>query len=248
MKKFIAVLCTLGIYACGPDNHNGSEIIRKAVHYAGGDKLKGTNIEFKFRNKEYGAQHREDGKFEYVRLFKDSIGLVRDVLTNTDFYREVNGKKIELADTTANKYRNSVNSVIYFALLPIGLDQPSVLKEYLEEKEIKGKVYYKIKVTFKEAGGGRDFEDVFIYWVNKQGHKVDYLAYKYEADGGGIRFREAHNERIVEGMRFVDYINYKPLSDIELENIDDAYLSGNLEEVSKIELKEVVVNPLPKTH
>lgn len=242
------MLCTLAIYACDSDSKSGSEIIAEAVHYAGGDKLKGSSIEFKFRDKEYGAQYKKNGEFEYVRLFKDSIGLIRDVLTNNDFYREVNGKKVELADTMANKYRNSVNSVIYFALLPMGLDQPSVLKEYLGEKEIKGKTYHKIKVTFKEAGGGEDFEDVFIYWVNKDDHKVDYMAYEYQTDGGGVRFREAYNERIVEGLRFVDYVNYKPSNNIDLETIDDAYLSGGLEEVSKIELEEVVVNPLPGAH
>jgi hypothetical protein len=28
--------------------------------------------------------------------------------------------------------------------------------------------------------GGADFDDEFHYWINKQTHKIDYLAYNYE--------------------------------------------------------------------
>ena len=137
-----------------------------------------------------------------------------------------------------------VNSVVYFALLPYGLNDQAVNKIYVGQSTIKDEVYHKIKVTFNQEGGGEDFQDVFIYWVGEDDHKVDYLAYSYETDGGGIRFREAYNERVINGVRFVDYVNYKPKDIQDLEVLDQEFEKGNLEELSKIELTDIKVNRL----
>ena len=245
MKKLFLFAIGLILLSCSQETEDANLIVNKTIELAGGNNYNKVEIEFTFRGKEYGAKI-EDGKYEYVRLFKDSSNLYRDVLTNDGFFREINGEKTDVADSMAVKYSNSVNSVIYFAFLPKGLNDAAVNKEYLGTKEIKGKEYHKIKVTFDQNGGGKDFEDQFIYWINKSDHKVDYLAYQYYTDGGGFRFREAYNERTVEGIRFVDYINYKPKPDvqIELEKLDEAFTSGQLEELSKIELENIKVNKL----
>lgn len=91
----------------------------------------------------------------------------------------------------ALKYYNSVNSVHYFAYLPQGLNDKAVQKELLGEVVLKGEPYYKVRVTFAQEGGGNDYEDVFIYWFHKQKFTMDYLAYEFHVDGGGMRFREA---------------------------------------------------------
>ena len=40
---------------------------------------------------------------------------------------------------------------------------------------------------------------------------TQFGTYSYiESDGIGLRFREAFNERYINGIRFVDYNNYKP--------------------------------------
>lgn len=95
------------------------------------------------------------------------------------------------------------------------MNDKAVNKLYLGKVLIKGNEYYKIKVTFNEEGGGEDFEDVFVYWVQTGTFKVDYLAYSYAVNGGGIRFKEAYNERFVNGIRFVDYNNCKPENEKE---------------------------------
>ena len=70
---------------------------------------------------------------------------------------------------------------------------------------------------------------------------VDYLAYSYnEANDIGIRFRVANNERFIGGLRFVDYLNFKPKSsEIDLLNIEELYLRNHLELVSKIVLHNI---------
>ena len=83
-----------------------------------------------------------------------------------------------------------------------------------------------------------------MYWIDKETFKLNYLAYSYnEDDGLGIRFREAYNERYVNGIRFVDYNNYKT-DDVSVKLLDLAKVFGDnqLELVSKIELDNVIVD------
>lgn len=131
----------------------------------------------------------------------------------------------------------------YFSVLPYGLNDKAVNKTYLGKTKIKGKDYHKIKITFNEDGGGEDFDDVFIYWIDIQTFKVDYLAYSYsESNGMGLRFREAYNERFIDSIRFVDYNNYKPKYKVlVIEDLDIHFERGALELLSKIELKKLFV-------
>jgi hypothetical protein len=127
--------------------------------------------------------------------------------------------------------------------LPYGLNDETVNKTLVGEEAIKDKLYYKIKVTFDENGGGEDYEDVFIYWINKNNFEMDYLAYSYnEPDGKGLRFREAYDIKYVKGLRFANYRNYKPkLDDTSLLNLDIAFKNDELDLVSIIELKNISV-------
>jgi hypothetical protein len=78
--------------------------------------------------------------------------------------------------------------VIYFATLPYKLQDASV-NRFIEETTIKDKQYDVVGVTFGQDGGGKDFDDEFHYWINKQTHKVDYLAYSYRTNDGALQNR-----------------------------------------------------------
>lgn len=225
---------------------SAEEIIEKSIEVSGGNSFDHSEITFDFRDIQYKAI-RNHGKFQLKRHFKDSLSEISDVLSNSGFERLRDGEKVQLADSTLSKYSNSVNSVHYFSVLPYGLDGKAVHKEDLGTKEIKGNTYHKIKVTFSEDGGGEDYEDEFIYWINRESFTVDYLAYTYKENDGsqGFRFREAYNERMINGLRFVDHDNYKPTnSNIEFEEMDDLFSSDKLELLSKIELKNIEVKDL----
>lgn len=77
-----------------------------------------------------------------------------------------------------------------------------MIKEYVGEVTIKGEPYHKIMVTFQQVGGGKDHDNKFYYWFHKENHTLDYLAYSKF----GNRFRAAYNIRIVNGIRFADYV------------------------------------------
>ncbi|NAS30871.1 deoxyribose-phosphate aldolase [Flavobacteriaceae bacterium R38] len=217
-------------------------IINNSIKASGGDTFRNAEISFDFRGRTYTSKRNSHGR-ELVRITTDSTGTqTKDVLYSNEFKRYINEDEVQVADSMVTRYSNSVNSVHYFAYLPQGLNDKAVHKELLGETTIKGTPYYKIKVYFDQEGGGTDFDDVFIYWVNKENYIIDYLAYEYHVDGGGIRLREAYNERFVEGLRFADHNNYKPAeASTKLEDMAKAFEEGKLKLLSKIELENVAV-------
>ena len=245
MKNYYILLLAIILVACEEKSSlTANTIIDKAIDASCQGNCDYAEIDFVFRKVKYKSI-REGERFQYERNFVDSIGNVRDVLTNDGFTRYINDSLQIIADSTAQKYAESVNSVHYFAQLPYGLNAAAAKKELLGEATIKDKNYYKIGVTFSEEGGGTDFEDKFMYWVDKETFQLDYLAYSYAVNGGGVRFREAYNPRIVEGIRFVDYNNYKPESlETPLTDLDALFQQNQLKLLSKIETENVQVTLL----
>jgi len=263
MDKFaIVALCliAIGMISCkSPDTKKNQENLEKEVEikdrfasekiiaescvYHGSEKIKSASVTFDFREFHFEYLHTDSGLVR-SRSFNDSLAnSFEDVWSRTSLERFKNGKKIQLTEKKAEAYKSSINSVFYFAFLPKSLRDPAVNLNYLDTVSIDKNKYHKIKVTFDQEGGGEDHEDVFIYWFDLNDYSMDYLAYSYKTDGGGIRFRSFKNRRRIQGIAFQDYINYKPKSDdISLEHTDQAFEKGNLTEVSRIELENVSVD------
>jgi hypothetical protein len=246
MKYVLLVCLSLFLLNCQDsktEKRSAETIINTAIEVSGGKIINSSTIDFDFRDMHYKAI-RDRGVFQFERQFRDSTS-IKDVLNNNGFQRFVNDFPMAVPDSMAVKYSASVNSVHYFSVLPFGLNNDAVNKEQLKDMSIKNKSYQTIKVTFNQDGGGEDFEDVFMYWIHPETHKVDYLAYSYsENDGKGLRFREAYNERYIEGIRFVDYNNFKPEDEtIALTSLPQLFESGTLKLLSKIELEGIVVIP-----
>jgi hypothetical protein len=135
--------------------------------------------------------------------------------------------------------------VAYFAFLPYGLNDPSVFKTSLGETEINGERYDLIKVTFAEEGGGDDFDDEFLYWIGKDDSFIDFMAYSYHTDGGGVRMREVSGVNEVGGIRFQNYLNLKPSDEsVSVEKMQELYEAGELEVLSEINLENIKVETL----
>lgn len=261
MRKIILFLCSVVLFfACKNETKNVSaknstnqersqaeKIIDSVIKKAGGETYETASIDFDFRDKHYQSKRR-CGQFSFTRTFKDSTGKqIKDVLSNEGFTRYVNQEKQNLPDSLATSYSNSVNSVHYFMQLPFGLNDTAVNKELLGETTIENKPYYEIKVWFDAEGGGEDHEDEYIYWVNKNNYYIDYFAYSYEVNGGGMRFRKAYNPRVIKGLRFVDYKNYAPkeAEEANLENLEQLYQNDKLKLFSAIENKNIKVSLAP---
>lgn len=240
---FLGIIAAI-IYSCSSPG-DPQIIIDKAIAEHGGDRYAAAHISFTFRDKQYSS-HRLGGRYTYTRSFEDSTGLVKDVLNNEGFIRTINGDTIQLTAKLVNAYSNSVNSVIYFAVLPYGLNDPAVKKQYAGATIINDKKYDVVMVSFDQAGGGDDHEDRFLYWINVETNRMDYLAYSFSnSKGNDVRFREAVNPRVVNGILFQDYVNYKPKNMNEsLEQVEELYKNHDLEMLSKIELENIRVESI----
>jgi hypothetical protein len=244
----LLLLIGVGLLITSCDTRSEAQrIVDDSIEAHGGETYQNSLIEFDFRNIHYTI-FKTDSEFEYSREFTDSTGIVKDILNNSGFTRSVNGVQIDtLTEERIGAFSRSVNSVAYFAFLPYGLNDSSVIKEYLGETTIKDKIYHLIKVTFQQEGGGEDFDDQFLYWIGKEDHFIDFIAYSYHTDGGGVRMREVKDVIEVEGIRFQNYLNLKPEDkNTPVEKLQDLYLSGDLELLSEINLENIKVVPLKK--
>ena len=217
------------------------QIINRSIEAHGGDQLQQSHLSFDFRKKHYEVDF-DGGLFRYESVLNDSTGQIQDVLTNQGFTREVNGQVLNLSEEDNTKYKNSLNSVVYFALLPYFLTDPAANTQLLGTTTIQRNPYYGIKVTFDQEGGGTDYEDVFIYWIHQEDYTMDYLAYSFHVNDGGTRFREAYNVREIGGIRFADYINYESTEeDFALEDYEQLFQESKVEELSRINLENISV-------
>lgn len=242
MKINVLIFLFLGfLIACSPRTE-AEKIVDKAIEAHGGKRYESARIDFDFRDFHYQI-FKSPNRFEYSREFSDSTGLVRDVLNNDGFLRTVNGTPVDtLTEERIGAFSRSVNSVAYFALLPYGLNDAAVIKNYLGETELKGEPYHLIKVTFQKEGGGDDFDDEFLYWIHSETFFVDFMAYSYHTDGGGIRFREVSSAQTVQGIRFQNYLNYKPEDkNTPVEKMQELFEKGELELLSEINLENIQV-------
>ncbi len=246
MKHLILFLFVVSsIYSCTEAPLDAQQIIDKSIESYGGQKLYTSDIEFDFRDIHYRS-FTNWGEMSYERWIQhDSLGAIHDVLNNNGFVRTINDEVAILNEEWTGKYSRSVNSVVYFFRIPFNLNDDAVNKKLLPESTIDGKSYYKVHVSFNQSGGGDDFDDAFVYWIEKEKFIIDYFAYSYSTDGGGKRFRKMINQREVNGLQVVDYVNYEPESnEIAIESYDAYYEDGGMKELSQIINREVEVSYL----
>ena len=244
MKKLITVFLFLILVSCNEQEAlpSAQVIVDKSIAASGGELYHKRHISFDFRDRHYSSEPIGKQKILRRKTKNDTLDLL-DVKYPGKFERFSKGSLLNLPDSTANSLSNAVNSVHYFAYLPYGLNDAAVNKELLGKVKVKEKEYYKVMVTFDQKGGGDDFDDVYIYWFNTASYKPDYLAYEFHINGGGQRFREAFNERVVGGIRFVDYKNYKSNDlDVPIFKIDSLLETNELELLSEIKLENVSVS------
>jgi hypothetical protein len=244
MKFYHLVFLALIFIGCNNPKKEltAQEIVDKAIQNAGGERYENAEIDFVFRDRTYKSK-RSGGKFNFERTMKDSLGnKIFDRLDNDGLKRYINDSLTRVEDSLIAPIGNAINSVHYFVHLPYGLNAPAANKELVGKDSIAGREYYEIMVTFSADGGGTDHEDEYMYWIDTQNFEVDYLAYNFIVNDGGVRFRKAFNHRIVEGIRFVDYENYKYKdATVALSKLDSLYEARELDLLSLIETKNVKV-------
>ncbi|NNE35006.1 MAG: hypothetical protein HKN13_07210 [Rhodothermales bacterium] len=224
-------------------------ILERTFKAHGAENLQNAISEFHFRGELYRAS-RNSGVFAFERVYEDSLGTVRDLLTNDGSFREVNGERTPIDDSTAFSIQEKVNSVVYFSSLPLPLKDPAVLTQYLGTSQIDGQAFHEVEVTFRQLGGGPDHEDRFVYWINSHSDLIEYFAYYYLTNETGSRFRRLVNPRVVGGFLAFDHLNYAARPDTigsRVEQFDDLLQKGALEIISDVKHENFRVVPLDRT-
>lgn len=230
---------TIAAAAAGCTGNPAQKIVSRAIETHGGSAYDAFELAFDFRDRHYTAS-RNHGRFVYTRAFTDSTGQIKDALDNHGFTRFRNDQPVALSDERAGAFTRSVNAVIYFTLLPYGLNDDPVIKEFVKETMIDGEPYDVIRVTFEAHEGGH--QDIYLYWFHRDKHTMDYFAYSYETDGGGIRFRKAVNPRKEGDILWQDYINYRPEdATVPIDSLESMYVSGRLRKLSEIKMENIRV-------
>ena len=246
----LLIACSALLCTCGPAPDeaeptdgplSGEQLIDRAIdaHGMGGwDTL--VRAGFTFRERSYGVE-RQGGSYRYTRTFTDSLGhRMEDVLTNEGLKRTQDGKPVALSEQDSTDYVGSVNSVRYFFMLPHGLRDPAVQTRVLDTVTIDGEPYDRLEVTFERDGGGTDFDDVYHYFLDRRTGELDYLAYNFAVEEGGLRFRRAINKRRVGGVLVQDYVNYGvDGEERDISKVVERYRAGELPELSRIVNTEV---------
>ncbi len=253
VRNFCLLLFSVALYSCSSpsgknreasDTRSRSErIIDSVIVFHGGEKYTTSRIQFGFRKKLYEVKPTEKGLI-YSQRYTDSLGVHREKLGSSGFTAILNNQEVSLTTKDSLARASSLNSVVYFALLPSFLNDPSVQSEFLGKEEIGSSEYFKIRITFSEKGGGEDFDDVYLYWFDISDYSMDYLAYSFREDEGGTRFRVAHNARRVNGILFQDYTNYAGPAPDSLDAISGLYKAGSLKVLSEIVLDRLAVFPV----
>ncbi|MCE7996040.1 MAG: hypothetical protein HEP71_28935 [Roseivirga sp.] len=221
-----------------PVDDKAQQIVDRAIEAHGGDLYKQARISFTFRGKRHVVE-QSDKAYRYERSFTEDGDKVKDVYENGVFKRTVNSEEVTLTDRQLDRFIEDVNGVSYFAMLPYKLNDAAVIKEFVGEVTVKGKGYDKIKVTFEELGGGHSPDNVFYFWFDQSTGFMEYLGY----NKFGNRFRAPYNIRTVNGIRFADNVNYGggDFSDDDISTYDQHFEAGELKELSRIILEDVVV-------
>ncbi len=236
MLKIICIAAVMFVATSCSEKKRGDEkaiaIVEQCIEVHGGKNYRDMDVSFDFRQFRVHLKQKE-GVYLYERTTKDSINNeIHDILTNDAFTREVNGKKQELSRKDNDKYKEGLNAIAYFALLPYKLSERAVKLKYMGAIVIDNKKYDKIAVSFDAADGGKDYHDEFCYWIDQGSHTMDYLAYS----SGGPRFRKAIKRDKIDGIIFQNYENYE-LKDTTLAtfNYDTAFITGKAKLLSMIE-------------
>ena len=247
MKRIYQLMFVSLIIACQSPAEKAQNLVNDAISAHGCDAFQDRSFLFTFREKDYSFVPTSKG-YIYTRTFIEEGKFIQDTLINSSvFSRHIDGEWSEVSEDWEGKYARSVNSVLYFFRIPCVLNDPAVIKNYMGTTTIEGAMFDLVEIRFQSDGGGEDFEDTFMYWINTETKEVDYLAYNYQTDEGGTRFRKAINKRRIDGLLVQDYINYAPAEKFPpLASLGTLYEQGQLKELSRItneDVKSTSYNP-----
>lgn len=250
--RFGIVALTTAVTACGSGGavETAEGVVNAAIERHGGDRFEEVSIRWDFRTVPFGLD-RDHGRFRYHRVVLDEVEIdIVQVIENDGVWIEMNGARQEVDISTATSIESQINATVYLGFLPFRLDDEAVRLADLGTSEIDGRAYRKVEVTFEEDGGGRGWENRFVFWFQDGEWTLDYFAYWEPTDPPTTRFRRAVNPREIGGLLIQDYENYtvddpSVSPEFDIAAYDQLFEEGRVRLLSMVEFENVQVSDAP---
>ncbi len=242
MKTILSLVILLSLFLSTNLDHDlAQELVDAAIQEHGSELLTNATVKFDFRGKAHTV-FRNAWRFDYSRTYKNDAGnSIVERFNNQGVIVTVDGRPVSITEKQRGIVLEALNSVVYFAYLPLKLNDPAVNKSYEGMGEIDGKKYHRVKVSFGQEGGGIDYQDIFMFWFDPESKRMSYLAYNYNTSNSGARFRTPFNVRRIGGVLFADYMNHKAEYEQPLEGFESTKLRSSDNLLSTIELENLTV-------
>ena len=223
-------------------------IVERSIEHHGGDLYRHSETALDLCSKSgcFQVVARVDGDRWAYTVTGKSGGSKRRVVSSHDaleVWRDGDTEAVPAEEE--QRYRDWAMARVYFCFLPYRLGDPSVRQQDLGLVDWDGRQLHKVKVTF-EPGSSTDAGDEYLYWFDPETARLEYLAYSYDDNGGGLRFRRAVNHRRVNGLLFFDQENHGANGPgLSVDDIDPDYVRDSMRHVSTVRLESIRVEPLP---
>ncbi len=223
-------------------------IVDRAIEYHGGDLYRHSETELDLCSKSGCFRltaHVDGDRWAYTVTGKSGDSQLRVRSSHDAVAVRRDGEEKAVAAGAEQKFRDWAMARVYFCFLPFRLNDPSVLKQDLGLVGWNGRRLHKVKVTFR-AGTSTDAGDQYMYWFDPETARLEYLAYSYDDNSGGLRFRRAVRHRRIGGLLFFDQENYGADGPgLSVDAIDPAYVRDAMRHVSTVRLEGIRVRPVP---
>ena len=223
------------------------EIVDRAIEHHGGEIYRSNSATLDVCSKS-GCFHLEtrayrDG-FHYTVSGRSRDAELEVASSGEGLTVSKDGKPLVLGPGDDQRYRDWAMARIYFCFLPYRLNDPGVHKKDLGLVDWDGRRLHRVKVTF-EPESSTDATDQYIYWFDPESARLEYFAYSYDDNGGGLRFRRTVNHRRVGGVLFFDQENFGVEGPgLSVDAIDPAYVREKMRHISTVRLKEIHLRAL----
>lgn len=219
-------------------------IVDRAIEHHGGEIYRHSETKLELCSKSgcFKVAATVDGeRWVFTVSGKSESSQLRVTSSNDSLIVERDGMEEAVAADRRQRFRDWAMARVYFCFLPYRLNDPSVYKQDLGLVDWDGRQLHKVKVTF-EAGSSTDATDEYMYWFDPETARLEYLAYSYDDNGGGLRFRRAINHRRVGEILFFDQENFGVNGGgLSVDAIDAAYVRDAMRHISTVRLEGIKV-------
>ncbi len=223
-------------------------IVDRAIEHHGGEIYRHSETELDLCSKSgcFQVTANLDGdRWAYTVSGKSGGSQLRVLSADDRLKVQRDGAEEAVTADKEQRFRDWAMARVYFCFLPFRLNDPSVLKQSLGLVGWNGRRLHKVKVTFR-AGTSTDAGDQYMYWFDPETARLEYLAYSYDDNSGGLSFRRAVRHRRIGGLLFFDQENYGPDGPgLSVDAIDPAYVRDAMRHVSTVRLEGIRVRPVP---